>query len=308
MDNTNKSAFTLVEVLVAISIIGLLVAILIPAVQSGREAARRTHCANNMHQFGLAISNYGSTYNSLPSGHHGQGGYSLHVALLPGLDQINLYNSINLTVNSATERFGINATCSSVSLREFICPSDYMASGAMTNYAGCTGTSLAGQLFEGAFGIQAVPLASITDGMSSTVAISEFLVGSPQVQRERTNYYPSDLINGPPLTTSQFYQRCNTLTQMLPDLNTIKGENWLIGQKYLTLYDNTLPVNCPTCSSTIASTQVLGAVTATSFHFQGVNYLLVDGSVHFVRETVDMGVWQSLGTRSGGEIVSSSSY
>src|SRR5262245_49820062 len=109
MASTRRFGFTLVELLVVIAIIGVLVALLLPAVQTAREAARRMQCTNNLKQIGLAIHNYHDIHNRFPSGFlfqapgmNGRGdrpnrapGFSWHSLILPQLEQANLYNALN---------------------------------------------------------------------------------------------------------------------------------------------------------------------------------------------------------------------
>lgn len=92
-----RSGFTLIELLVVIFIIGVLAALLMVAIQATREAARRTQCMNNLKQLGIALSSYASATGVFPHGGNGRG-YSHHAMLLPYLDQMPLYNSINFSV------------------------------------------------------------------------------------------------------------------------------------------------------------------------------------------------------------------
>src|SRR6476469_1828653 len=97
----HRTAFTLIELLVVIAIIGVLVSLLLPAVQQAREAARRTQCKNNLKQIGLALHNYESTYNRLPPGNFGgiagckDDGLAWSFSILPYIDQAPLYNKID---------------------------------------------------------------------------------------------------------------------------------------------------------------------------------------------------------------------
>ena len=90
-----RKAFTLIEILVVILIVGLLTAILLPAVQSARGTARRISCVNNLKQFGIAIQYYVTDNNVFPIGANGNGSFSFHAILLPYLEQVNIYNCIN---------------------------------------------------------------------------------------------------------------------------------------------------------------------------------------------------------------------
>jgi len=139
--NGNRPAFTLVELLVVIAIVGILVAMLLPAVQTVREAARRVQCANNMRQIALSVHGYESVHLKFPvnqigpgtsdgSGGYSAGHYSWLVPLLPNLEQENLYNSFALTQNNGdgnsykVSQSHANAVAASTLVESFVCPSD----------------------------------------------------------------------------------------------------------------------------------------------------------------------------------------
>ena len=180
----DRDALTLIEVLVVITIIGLLAALLLPAVQSAREAGRRTQCANNLRQLGLALSGYVSTLGVLPPGNHSRG-FSLHTALLPHLEQTPLYDSINFSARSVgLAPSDANYTVSRVSLSVFQCPSDGSSSAqpGSTNYAGNRGAGFSkssqyGHSDNGAISFLTAPIRpqDVTDGLSHTAAMAEWL-------------------------------------------------------------------------------------------------------------------------------------
>src|SRR4051794_3694487 len=137
MSRSRHRGFTLIELLVVIAIIGVLIALLLPAVQAAREAARRTQCINNLKQIGLALQNYHDATTSLPFD-HGPGGWNewgSHVMLLPFIEQAPLYNSINFYYPSMNALNGdpaldpnngssLNMTIFSVTINAYNCPSD----------------------------------------------------------------------------------------------------------------------------------------------------------------------------------------
>src|SRR5262245_18176159 len=131
MHRLSRRAFTLIELLVVIAIIGVLIALLMPAVQKVREAAARTNCKNNLHQIGVAFHNYHGAYGSFPPGFVSQAaavddeslgpGWGWAALLLPYVEQDNLYRQINFAKDIAD---AANAQARVTSLSLFRCPSD----------------------------------------------------------------------------------------------------------------------------------------------------------------------------------------
>jgi len=209
-----RHAFTLIELLVVIAIIGVLIALLLPAVQKVREAANRTSCKNNLKQLGLALHNYESTYRQFPAAIKGNAGASPIFAGLPAyffswsalaqlnpyLEQTNIYNSMDLTqpifvppafTISPANQFAVQQV-----VKTFLCPSDRMEPISIaygepvigpTNYAVCvgTGTTNGGPPFgsqwnaDGMFQAKKpTKISMVTDGLSHTAAMSESLLGN----------------------------------------------------------------------------------------------------------------------------------
>jgi prepilin-type N-terminal cleavage/methylation domain-containing protein len=197
-----RRAFTLVELLVVIAIIGVLVALLLPAIQSARESARRTQCLNNLKQLGIALHNYASAKQELPpasvsksyapepSHPHTFYRWSALAHLLPYMENQSVHNLLDLSLPlympgpgypiSEPNKVGISKI-----LREFLCPSDSGQRAKVetgpTNYAVCTGSGASGGTpfkTDGVFYVNSkTTFAQITDGTSHTVAAAESLIG-----------------------------------------------------------------------------------------------------------------------------------
>lgn len=318
-DPARRRAFSLIEVLVVIFCIGLLLALILPAVQASRESARRVRCVNNLRQFGLALHTYAGSVGVLPSGQNGRA-YSLHAMLLPQLELQPLYNSINFQL----PLFPHSTTALLVDVQLFLCPSDpiyvyddtkrsYVHS--WSHYAGCAGNGMGERdgiyngLFPGPTWLQPrhIALGDVRDGTSNTVAMSEWLIatdGNPDRRRTKFETVPP----ASPTPLPAFAARCRSLSGMRPfTFEGHKGFPWTDGHMGMTLYNHTLSINDPTCVNWPGS-DPLEAISAGSQHPGGSVALFADGQVRFVRDSIDVRVWRALGTRRGNELISSDSF
>lgn len=306
----HRRGITLIEVLVVVVVIGLLVAIILPAVQAGREAARRATCMNNLRQIGLALSSYESSRGSLPGAINGWG-YSPFSMILPGLEQTALYDSLNFSLQPPDQA---NRTALGTSLSVLICPSDRsvvsIASIARrpTNYA-CNvgyGYQQTGS-FNGAFSLDLDPptsLASFTDGLTNTALMSELVRGSGSslvgIDRLASAFYtPFSMPN--PNQFDEFNKFCNTLTLDASSQTwNHKGEVWARADMGTTLYNHNLSPNSNSCLNGVMVLE--GTWGVSSRHPSGANVLFADGHVRFVKDRVALTAWRAAGTRAAGEL------
>ena len=328
-----RRGFTLIELLAVLGIIGLLVAITLPAVQSAREAASRLQCQNNLRQIGLALHSYHDSFRSypsasmitrLPNGEYYMGLYSIHSRLLPFLEQRPLFDSINFDVGTwppdgylvGGSAYGwANPTNETVYLTRvsmFICPSDDGPFDAGTNYRGNTGV---GPLFttsaetpdsgNGIFPeVGTIQARHVTDGLSHTTMFSERVQGSGvegEIDPERDLYDRDGIAN----TADQMLGSCRIAARPYNKRGYIfSGRYWYWTGRERTLYTHTQSPNgsVPDCT-TGGVTPGIDMATARSRHPGGVNVIMADGSSRFVRTGIDRALWRGLGTRNGAEIV-----
>jgi prepilin-type N-terminal cleavage/methylation domain-containing protein/prepilin-type processing-associated H-X9-DG protein len=368
-----RTGFTLIELLVVIAIIAVLISLLLPAVQSAREAARRAQCVNNLKQLALAANNYESSNGNYPGGSYSNynGGtptgnrcstgivpcdfpenFSVFVRMLPFTEQAPMYNAVNFTLTSGNFE---NLTISGVRLSILTCPSDTQNDPVTINpstpnssfnliqgtlppgnwiqcyssYAGNAGTWDFGyatykgpnifSMYNGTiYNDSTVKIAAVTDGTSNTFMFAEH---------------------------SHFLATLNDPYYYVSD------NSWQSGRWYDTLFATLYPMN--TNLGGANSPAVNGpygyyAITvANSLHPGGANFAFCDGSVRFIKNTINswsfntgntdpygdalpdgataatdplsgdllfqfgnarLGVYQALSTRAGGEVISSDQY
>ena len=304
-------AFTLVELLVVITIIGILIALLLPAVQSAREAARRMSCTNNLKQIGLALHLHHERKGFFPPGHYypetgHEGAQATWVTyLLPFLEQEALYEMIDWE-----QPVSDTPAATSQMLPMFVCPSDrtpevwdnfakggtdrfakgnYVANNGMGPMTESAPADLPLEREGGIFYLNGnMPIARIRDGTSQTAMVSEVRRG--QVHDSP----PSDFRGVLHFPEGSLYHHNYTPNSLVAD--TIRASHCP--------GDESLVPCIGTYSSWKPRSHLL---TARSRHCGGVNLALADGSVHFVGETIDLKIWQALCTpaaHSGEPVVS----
>ena len=291
----HRRAFTLVEALVGFAVIGLLIALLLPAVQAAREAGRRVHCMNNLRQLGIALATYDSAMGTLPPPTQRS---SVHARILPYLDQGTLANFID---HGDTDGAFQNSTASRTQVAVFLCPSDDGLSRdpGWNNYPANLGLPTPSDPFNGAFGPR-VALRDFVDGTSQTVAFSEWVLGSrgyPPARSPRRNVL---MVPTYDIDFYRFAAKCDALDPHLAELDgAVIGRGWDEGIPTTTLYNHYLSVNRNSCMN--GGYRVL---SAGSWHPGGANVLFADGHVQFVEDSMTLETWRALGTRAGGEVVS----
>lgn len=322
---SQRRGFSLVELLVVIGIIGVLVALLIPAVQFARAAGRRTACANNLRQLALATLNYESAKNHLPPGSVSKEyaadpshewtfyRWSALASATPYLENTAIYNSLDLSLPLYGKSFVIppeNTQAVRTVVAEFLCPADEFRvlnpNFAPTNYAACGGTGINGGTprdTDGAFFVNShTKLGQITDGTSKTALFSESVLGYAQAGNHdvQAEYKFAFLA---PITDSL----CNSSMQW--NVSDPRGFSWANGEFRCGLYNHRMTPNSatPDCMGV----QVTGDVTtrytpygwraARSRHAGGVNVTFADGSLQFVADAVELDVWKAMATIAGGE-------
>jgi prepilin-type processing-associated H-X9-DG protein len=295
-----RVGFSLIEVVVVLFVIGLLVALLLPAVQQAREAARRTQCRSNLHQLGIAMHQYHEIYNMFPPGN--LWGLSLHVTILPLIDQRPLHD-LYLREPDPTQW---DALLGRHSISLFMCPSDPLHSSVgpahVTNYQGNYGTGVQSYGFNGMFRAMAhgpIRSADVTDGLSHTAAIAESLVkdGSRTFLRAVWET-PYPLLD--PDQLEQFAHLCRNSS--LAASTTPRGNygHWPEGHPGDSLYNHVLLPNDASCLNG-PSKVMQGAYSASSLHGGIVHVLFGDGHVQPISGQIDFLVWRALGSRQGGE-------
>jgi prepilin-type N-terminal cleavage/methylation domain-containing protein/prepilin-type processing-associated H-X9-DG protein len=362
-----RRAFTLIELLVVIAIIGVLIALLLPAVQAAREAARRSQCTNNLKQLALSMHNYHDQHNCLPplaasidqQNHWGTPVFDpwpldWAASTLPYVEQMPLYNAVNFGLGGVGSPQ--NATVLRTLVNTMICPSDRArpASGPISswrNYAANIGGPPTFRAWSGPFvsfindakgdsgGYQngntgTVDFARIRDGSSNTAMMSEMLVGSGPASPVRADDslakrgYAFKLSFDSPLdlgvaggdAAKLFIHGCRTIpgSQLsFGGLTPANGAYWIATNPGSCLiwsaynhYNMPNGYNCQANNdpNTGGYGNIMNALPPSSNHPSGVNVAFCDGSVKFIKETINMQTWWAIGTRSDGEVVSASDY
>ncbi len=324
-----------------IAIIAVLISLLLPAVQSAREAARRMSCTNNLKQLGLGIHNYETIVGALPpsivligSGNTVSGwiGWSVSGRILPLMEQGPLFSSINFSYSGESPE---NITVARQSVSVLICPSEPDPAPAaanvgisnVTNYGFCMGDWFVWGGFRGpqnrsAFGPnRSRRWSEFRDGMSMTLLASEGKAKQPLYRDCGGLSRVNDPANVPAPGASP--------GDIVPEYQGGGCEyktghsEWTDGQAHHVGFTTAWTPNTRSIGRSPAGEPVdlditgqrekrggptFAAITARSYHPGGVNVLLADGSVRFVKDGIAGTIWRSMGTISEGEVISADAY
>ena len=352
----HRRGFTLIELLVVIAIIGVLIALLLPAVQSAREAARRAQCTNNLKQIGLGLMNYESSYGALPTA--GQGslyaglavpdteyvdGTGFHARILPFLEQSNAYNSINFNFPEYNNLNGVNYTGYSTAVSAFLCPSAVrLGNGGrdvkgdpnappfenagpgygVNDYLGTTYVDIDPLMQTGQVGSTPITpyrnrasradgilhsgstkLAEIRDGLSNTVMVIEDAGRDPRFVSERPESYVSPTQPNVPRPVPQGQRRA----WRWGEANASGGVSGQPNNKWRPMSaQNAYPQ--PGDPGFGTTNQAGANQEPFSYHPGGVNALMGDGSVKFLKDSIGLVTLRGLITLNGGEVLSADAY
>ncbi|EAQ79256.1 DUF1559 family PulG-like putative transporter [Blastopirellula marina] len=277
---TKNRGFTLVELLVVIAIIGVLIGLLLPAVQNAREAARRMQCANNLKQIGLALHNYHDSVRSFPPGTlFGDDEYGWACMILPQMEQKNIYDQVDFTNQAEDVSLELQPGVTDQVINGYLCPSNSMTlthspyrsatlgGHARNDYSGSLGTSSTITGMFGKVGVLYRPtkLRDVLDGTSNTIAVGEAYTAA---MRE---------IDGP-------------THDNVSDFKVWVGTN----NQHQNVIAEAAPEHIPNSTRDDSF---------ASQHAGGVQFTFADGSVSFISENVDMVTFGRLADKADGEVV-----
>jgi len=289
-------AFTLVELLIVVGIIAVLIALLLPAIQSSREQVRRAQCVNNLLQLGIAMGNYASTHLVLPPGVvNDKGpivnqpvGYHLGwaVQILPFIGQDNVYRRFNMEESVYAPS---NDTARSVVIATFLCPSSPWARDNI-KYAGCH-HDVEAPITNDNHGVlylnSHVRFDEITDGLAQTILLGELKSNEPAILTWASGTRASLRNTGAGINSE------SPLTTLYAGIAQLSEAEKQVAAARM-VADGVIPID------------FVGGFS--SWHPQGSNFAFCDGSVRFVKQSVSMGVYHLLGNRADGELISDDTF
>lgn len=277
------AGFTVVELLVSIAIMGLLIAVLLPAVQQVRSAARNAQCRSNLHQIGIAAHAYSATHGRLPD--------------RPRCILAGLLSEIDPQEEQSPQRFRFPLRSSPI----YQCPADTMPfRDDDTSYAVNVGLlDILG--VQRAFQHTPLKWSQVTDGLSQTAFVSErYCIDGGNLKTGHRGWFVVFPAQSP-MTSDSLNAAADWCVQesqtRVADFHGPFHARAVMGG-----YNHVLPPNAPTC---LAASPPFEIVPAWSAHYGGVHVLWADGSVKFMGDTIDLRVWRAMGTIDGGEVIDS---
>jgi prepilin-type N-terminal cleavage/methylation domain-containing protein len=328
-----KRAFTLIELLVVIAIIGVLVGLLLPAVQQAREAARRSSCVNKLKQLQLAVLNYENVNRRLPSQGRSHEMYAIYqnanasnrwgwiVQILPFIEQVNLHSDLISRIKSTpTFRPWNGHATTNTELSDLHCPSDPNTSRftngttrARTSYRANRGDifmeswnadmrgpfvlGYSGDFTNNAVKKQSVTIAKITDGTSKTISLGEAKIGDLSHSTRNGGYTLTSGLspNSNPGVCAALVGANGDYTGNAPtNLSQSPGMRTFDSEEGFTSFFTAAPPNYPRCAN---GHENWNCNPASSYHPGGAVVAMVDGSTHFLNDNIDA---RPTATRSGG--------
>jgi prepilin-type processing-associated H-X9-DG protein len=298
----------LIELLVVIAVIGVIVALLLPAVQAAREAARRMTCTNHLKQIGIALHTYHDSNKAFPVARNAYPlVHSSLSRLLPYFEQADLQNLIDYSQPLSHPK---NVVAAQYPIPVLTCPSDGVGRvpgmpEAGSNYVANNGSGTIGfgliASGDGLFTQSYMGFKDVVDGTSSTAAFSESLLGRGLTSMGATPADPKREVLEVPGGNDPTPADCAAGAGVWSGK---RGGKWIDGHYGNTLYNHYYTPN-PREWDCGNGSHNKGLSTARSVHPGGINLLLCDGSIKQIDSTVSLSVWRSLGTRAGQEVIPS---
>ncbi|RUL88307.1 DUF1559 domain-containing protein [Tautonia sociabilis] len=343
---SRRLGFTLIELLVVIAIIGVLIALLLPAVQSAREAARRAQCTNNLKQLALACHNYHDVVGKFPTGMYlhpvfgpatglAWNNSSWLVLLTPQMEQQSLYNAVNFSIMWGTNLGGgwrwnpqymghQNATVRETVINSLICPSDDSDPIDTTNADEIWDSPAAGTSYVGNMGDNCLAcsgsLGDPRNGQLILCSDTGRYCRLPQLGHNRLSNEQHD--NGTTAGSGIFWAwgsnvgidsirdgTSNTFLAGEQIRRVTRWNSWCHANQ--SVGSTAVPLNFKRVASNGTYPDVgnwTKQITFRSLHPGGANFAMADGSVKFIKETINFNIYQALSTRKQGEIISADAY
>ena len=345
---SRRHGFTLIELLVVVAIIGVVVALLLPAVQAAREAARRIQCTNTLKQVGIASMAYHDSVGTLPlgaavardaAGNPLFNGWGATARILPFLDGGNVFAASNFSLPNEDPA---NTTIMALSISAYLCPSDgqnttsFIDDGVKRNNTNIAFNRGSWYVWGGSVNTPqpsapclanaAVNLAALRDGTSQTILAAEvkshtpYLLNCAGLLFAPLGTRPAPSTADDPSTVAQYANCGGAGSEFRLDSGHSEWEDGNAGQAGFTTawtpnkktpgrFNGTYRADV----DLIAIREENGgptfaAITSRSYHPGGINALFADGSVRFVKDGVAGATWRALGTTDGGEVIDGSAY